>query len=415
MSKKCINCGAELAEGASFCPSCETSQREKRVTVRPRLWRKKAAVALGCGLVLALAAVIFALSGKAALQTVEGSGSVVYSDGDGTYELILAYHPNAIEAGDAAAQRSVTQPVGETANLPAMLGVRQDGKAVDPALFFDKVERCTLALAADGTGALSFTEPAYDADFFPAARVSHLTYDGNSGANELIWTLSMKNGDVIRLRQTLEVIPLVHQTYTPEDTPLDTMEELKALLLRIQEEVPVDAVVDIYLAPVVYEGDLTLDGRAVNLYGGSNGEEQTTFTGTLTINADSPSLPTLAGVKFEGQGGVGLAAFASVFIECCTFTGWDVGAAAKDGGMILTSACIFEHNGIGFQYDSARHQSFASVFPDCVLSDNGIGVQFLTLNNTITIDFAGSVFSGNGIDIDNQIDYPIITERAVFE
>ena len=49
----------------------------------------------------------------------------------------------------------------------------------------------------------------------------------------------MKNGDTIRLKQTFEVIPLIHQVYTPENTPLDTMEDLTALLARINEDVPV--------------------------------------------------------------------------------------------------------------------------------------------------------------------------------
>ena len=36
------------------------------------------------------------------------------------------------------------------------------------------------------------------------------------------------------------------------------------------------------------------------------------------------------------------------------------------------------------------------------------------LDGTITIDFAGSVFSGNRIDIDNQAGYPIDTTQAIF-
>ncbi len=59
---------------------------------------------------------------------------------------------------------------------------------------------------------------------------------------------------IIRLKQTYEVIPLAHRVYTPEDTPLDTIEELKALLKRIKQEVPADARCECYLPPVTYEG-----------------------------------------------------------------------------------------------------------------------------------------------------------------
>ena len=41
MSKKCISCGAELAEDAAFCPYCETAQEEKRPAGMPRVRRKK--------------------------------------------------------------------------------------------------------------------------------------------------------------------------------------------------------------------------------------------------------------------------------------------------------------------------------------------------------------------------------------
>ena len=50
MSKKCINCGAELPEDASFCLHCAKSQIEKNEVKPPRLWRKKALIALSCTL-----------------------------------------------------------------------------------------------------------------------------------------------------------------------------------------------------------------------------------------------------------------------------------------------------------------------------------------------------------------------------
>ena len=55
MSKQCKNCGTDLPEDASFCPRCAQSQIERREVKPPRLWRKKALIAVGCVLVLAAA------------------------------------------------------------------------------------------------------------------------------------------------------------------------------------------------------------------------------------------------------------------------------------------------------------------------------------------------------------------------
>lgn len=88
---------------------------------------------------------------------------------------------------------------------------------------------------------------------------------------------------------------------------------------------------------------------------------------------------------------------------------------ALDGGMIGVERCVFQNNGVGFKYNTAVYHSFNDVFPDCTITDNDIGVQFARLQGTITIDFAGSVFSGNRIDIDNPAQYSIDTSKAIFQ
>ena len=88
---------------------------------------------------------------------------------------------------------------------------------------------------------------------------------------------------------------------------------------------------------------------------------------------------------------------------------------ALDGGMIGVERCVFQNNGVGFKYNTRAYHSFNNVFPDCTITDNDIGVQFAQLEGTITIDFVGSVFSGNRIDIDNQAQYSIDTSKAIFQ
>lgn len=413
MSKKCIHCGAELPEDASFCPHCAQSQIEKAEAKPPRLWRKKALIAVSC--VLIVAVVILACSYANRPKTYEGGAYIVYTDQDGDYELLAAFHPDDIANNRPIREKTVSLSTNEFSNMTVMFGIYHNGEIADTEAFFAKVESCTLEASPNEGGALALSEPTYNTNFLPAARESDITYSGESGTNELTWTLKMKNGDTIRLKQTFEVIPLVHQVYTPEDTALDTIEDLTALLSRINEEVPEDTIVDIYLPPVTYTGDLTMVSRAVNLYGNADGNGRTVFTGTLSVNTDNPSNVMLFDLDFVGDGGTGLSATASVYMGGCSFSGWDVGAVALDGGMIGVECCTFKNNGIGFKYNTRVYHSFNSVFPDCTITDNDIGVQFARLEGTITIDFVGSLFSGNRIDIDNPAQYSIDTSKALFQ
>ena len=413
MSKKCIHCGTELPDEASFCPHCTQSQIKKTEIAPPRLWRKKALIVVLCGLLAAAAVLTFVLCRQP--RIFEGGARVVYTDRDGEYELLVTFHPNDIVNDRPVGKKTVSLSTNEFSNMTVMLGVYCGGTIADTDAFFAKVESCTLEASPNENEALILSEPSYNTNFLPAARESDITYSGASGTNELCWTLKMKNSDTIRLKQTFEVLPLIHQVYTPADTALDTMEDLTVLLERINREVPEDTIVDIYLPPVTYSGDLTMVSRAVNLYGNTGGSGRTVFTGTLSVNTDNPSNVMLFNLDFEGRGGTGLSATASVYMGGCSFSGWDVGAVALDGGMIGVERCVFRNNGIGFKYDSVVYHSFNDVFPGCTVTDNDIGVQFARLQGTITIDFEDSVFSGNRVDVDNPAQYPIDTSKAVFQ
>ena len=413
MRKKCKNCGAELPEDASFCPHCAQSQIEKAEVKPPRPWRKKALIAASCAILLVLVVLACALSHRP--KTYEGGASVTYADKDGAYELLASFVSSDLANHVPEEKRTISLSADESSCLPALLGVFQDGELADPESFFAKVESCTLEAFPNENGALEISEPVYDTVFSPAARECDVIFTGASGTNELAWTLQMKNGDTIRLRQTFEVIPLVHQAFTPEDAPLNTMEDLRALLERINTEVPADTIVDIYLPAVTFTGNLTMASRAVNLYGCNDGSGRTVFAGSLSVRTDSPSLVTLCDLDFVGNGGTGLSSTASAQIFGCSFSGWDIGAAVQDGGMIGVENCIFRNNGIGFRYDTANYSFFKTGFPDCTFEGNGTGLQFARLPGTMALDFAFTVFSGNEIDIDNPIGYPADLSKAIFE
>ncbi|MDY6181801.1 MAG: zinc-ribbon domain-containing protein [Candidatus Faecousia sp.] len=413
MGKKCGNCGAELPEDASFCPRCAQSQIGKAEVKPPRPWRKRTLISAACGILLAAAVLAGLLYHRP--KTYEGGASVLYSDSDGEYELLVATISSDLANRTPEEKRTVSLPVDEVSCLPALLGVFHNGELEDTGAFFDKVESCVLEAFPNENSALEISDPVFDTVFAPAARECDVIFTGESGTNELVWTLRMKNGDTIRLRETFEVIPLVHQAFTPEDAPMETLEDLRALLERINREVPADTIVDIYLPPVTYTGNLTMVSRAVNFYGCSDGSGRTTFTGTLTLRTDSPSNVTLCDLDFAGSGGTGLSSTVSALIFGCSFSGWDIGAEVGDGGMIGVENCVFRNNGIGFRYDTTGYSFFKTGFPDCTFRDNGIGVQFARLPGTMALDFAFTVFSGNETDIDNPIAYPIDLSKAVFE
>lgn len=413
MSKPCKNCGAELPDEASFCPRCATSQIEKTEITPPRRWRKKALLAALAVLVLAAAALAIFLPHRP--KTYEGGAYVTYPDKDGTYELLVTTWMRGIEEKEPEERRTESLSPDETSALPALLGVYKDGVLADADEFLAKVERCTLTGEPNENGALELGTPEQREMFAPAAMEADVFFTGSSGTNDIIWTLEMKNGDTIRLRQTYEIIPLVHQVYTAEDAPMDTLEELNALLARIETEVPADTIVDIYLPPVTYTGELTMASRAVNLYGCTDGSGRTVLEGSLAVRTHEPDNVMLHDLDFVGTGGTGLTASASVVIWNCSFTGYDIGALVEDGGMIGVEACTFRENGIGFCYDTHSYSSFKSGFPDCILENNGIGVQFLNLPGQVPLDFFGCVFSGNGMDIDNPMGYPIDTSNVTFK
>ena len=348
-------------------------------------------------------------------KTYEGGASVTYTDQDGTYELLVGTFLNSIEDKQPEEKRTLSLSVDETSYLPAMLGVYRNGTPVDPEAFLAKVERCTLEAFPNENGALDIAEPRYNEMFSAAVLETDVVFTGASGTNELVWTLTMKNGDTIRLKHTFEVLPLVHAAFTAEDTPLNTIEDLKALLDRIDKEVPADTVVDIYLPPVTYTGDLHISSRAVNLYGCCDGSGRTVIEGSLTVSTHVPDKVVLHDLDFVGNGGNGLTATASTMIENCSFTGYDIGAAVENGGMIGVEACTFRNNKIGFSYDTLRYSFSKDGFPDCRIEGNDVGIQFVNLPGAMPLDFFGTVFSGNGTDIDNPIQNPIDLSNAIFE
>ena len=102
------------------------------------------------------------------------------------------------------------------------------------------------------------TAPKYDPSFPYAALTSHIDYWAGCGTNDILWTLNLKSGETLQLSQTITVREQKLVAFRPEDTPMDTLEDLQALMTYIDTEVDVDTAVQVYLPARVYEGGLNL-------------------------------------------------------------------------------------------------------------------------------------------------------------
>lgn len=83
---------------------------------------------------------------------------------------------------------------------------------------------------------------------------------------------------------------------------MDTIEDLQALVTEIEQTVDFNATVNIYLPAVTYEGGMVLSGHAVNLYGSTEGEARTAFTGTTQVTHSQWGISYFYDIDFIGNG-----------------------------------------------------------------------------------------------------------------
>lgn len=383
MGKKCKNCGAELSEEASFCPYCATVQTKKQTAKPPRRWRKRAVFGLMAVLCLAAAVSVVLLTHRP--ETFEGGAEVIYTEGGDVYHVLVSF-----SAADGVVKNGQPEVSSELADgmesaFPSQLYVYKE--ETDEEVweeFLQKVESCSVeTVPQDGAAAMTASEPVHNESFPYAALASDITYAANCKTNEIVWTMQMKNGDTIRLRHKIHVTKQEAVSYFPEETPMDTAEELQALLTAIEQEVETETVVCLYLPPVTYDREISFGNHTYRVYGGS--------------------------------GGTGINAYSCALLSNCTLTGWDVGAAAQNGAWVGAVDCIFEENGVGLKFDTMHSSGSAPSYPGNRFARNGVGIAINHLPGHEVLNFSGCTFSQNGCDIENEAGHPIDTSGADFE
>ena len=432
MSKECINCGAELPDGASFCPHCETVQRDKLPMSAPPRRRGRIFAVLGGVLALALAfggGYFLGRSpspGAPAAESpapagtpapTEGFGDIpadtVYSCEEGDFRLVLAFNTGSDMPLAGERERSDLVAEGGSVGYPSLLFVL-DNSTLEPAgeRFLALTESCSVSsVPRDGAAAVSCNQPQYMEDFPGAALASHLDVSWDSGVNDIVWIIRMTNGDVIRLRQTVraEVQPAVH--IYPEDEAMGTIEELQELVYRLAGEYGGETSVYIHLPAVTYSGGLDLTRRGYTLVGAGSG---TVFTGTLRFVSNTGQVSCLYDLTLAGDGGTGLDSAGTVNAFGCTFTGWDTAVCSGNGGWVGLSGCTLRDNGLGFVFDSEFSSGASTYYSDCSFENNATAVLIERVPGNMPLRFPSCRFVNNGEDIVNNSPSTINTDTAIF-
>lgn len=217
----------------------------------------------------------------------------------------------------------------------------------------------------------------------------------------------MKSGDVLHLTMTVEFEEQQALRITPEDAPLETAQELQALLDRLAEEYDADTSITVELPDVTYDAPVSV-GCAVTLKGSG-----TTFAAPVTVTPLSDTerchaYVRFSEVSFEGDGsGTGVTARAPTYLENCRVTGWDVGALAVNGGWVYLHGGYIGGNGVGARYDSAYSNSYTYTIRHIDFLNNTTALELLCLPPNSYAALDDCRFRGNGTDVYNPGGYRI--------
>ena len=414
-TKSCPHCGAQLPAGASFCPHCAQSVNRHEAVSPPRhmpRWALYSALMILAALLLAGGLYL-----RSRPQVCDnGAAEVLYTDGGVTYQVLAGWLDDRFDPAHQVYQPADVSDMLYT--FPQCLYINHPESGANAKdEFMEKVERVTAAFVETDSEELPWTcdEPIPRPGYVPeAALVSSIHFYSGSGQGTLQWTVELKNGDVIRLYQAMEAKPLKVYRFTPEDTPLNTAEEVQALLDSLNEITEGERnTVEIHLPPVTYDGGLTIP-RAINLYGAEEGG-RTVFTGPVRIAPPDTRISWIYDIDFVGSGnGVGFSASARAFLQRCRISGWRTGVLVQDA-WVSAFDCTFEENEIGLHFNHDSGNPMDSRYMGDVFRNNGTAVLLERVPTRESLSFPEAVFSGNGTDIDNRCGHEVSISDAIFE
>ena len=254
--KRCIRCGAELPEQASFCHICANSQLTRRSVPVPKHMRKRFALLAGFAAVL-LAAVIAAGAmfprGGAPSEPTETpavtseplalssrTGELLYNSPDGEYRLSLSFYRSDGVNPPNEHDETRSEIAGSRVFTYSQLFVTDGTGSAANEEFLAKVRSFEIeAIPQDGSSAMEPMGPVINREDPLALRSAMVYFDTTCGSNIVRWTITMNNGDTLSLQHVLTILeaeqeptgPILSSYLTEEDYFLRklTDEQLSAL------------------------------------------------------------------------------------------------------------------------------------------------------------------------------------------
>ena len=333
-----------------------------------------------------------------------------YTGADGReYHVFTAVTPSIEGRTDPVGYRSELIPAGGTVDFPATVmvedAVTQDYAAEDFAALLDSWD--VSVTAPEGVSRVKLWDAEEETPESPALLYRRLRADPTCTHNEVVWTLRMKSGDVLHLTMTVEFEEQQALRITPEDAPLETAQELQALLDRLAEEYNADTSITVELPDVTYDAPVSV-GCAVTLKGSG-----TAFAAPVTVTPLSDTerchaYVRFSEVSFEGDGsGTGVTARAPTYLENCRVTGWAVGGEAVTGGWLYLRGSHVADCGVGIRYNSAYSSSYTYFADKMTFVQNGTALELLCMPPDGYIELQGCRFHGNGTDVRNPGGYRV--------
>lgn len=333
-----------------------------------------------------------------------------YTGADGReYHVFTAETPNLYDPTTPVGYCCRLIPDGSGNDFPATVmvedAVTQDYAAEDFAALLDSWD--VSVTAPEGVSRVKLWDAEEETPESPALLYRRLRADPTCTHNEVVWTLRMKSGDVLHLTMTVEFEEQQALRITPEDAPLETAQELQALLDRLAKEYDADTSITVELPDVTYDAPVSV-GCAVTLKGSG-----TAFAAPVTVTPLSDTerchaYVRFSEVSFEGDGsGTGVTARAPTYLENCRVTGWDVGALAVNGGWVYLHGGYIGGNGVGARYDSAYSNSYTYTIRHIDFLNNTTALELLCLPPNSYAALDDCRFRGNGTDVYNPGGYRI--------
>ena len=346
----------------------------------------------------------------AAMDPYLAACQTYYTGADGReYHVFTAMTPNRYDPTTPVGYCCRLIPDGSGNDFPATVMVQDATTQEDcPEDFAALLDSWDVTVSApEGVGRVSLREVELETADTPALLYRRLWGDNTCTHNEIVWTLRMKNGDVLTLTQTIELLPQEVRTYSTADTPLETAQELQALLDRLAEEYDADTSITVELPDVTYDAPVSV-GCAVTLKGSG-----TAFAAPVTVMPLSDTerchaYVRFSEVSFEGDGsGTGVTARAPTYLENCRVTGWAVGGEAVTGGWLYLRGSHVADCGVGIRYNSAYSSSYTYFADKMTFVQNGTALELLCMPPDGYIELQGCRFRGNGTDVYNPGGYRI--------